>query len=208
MIIDMHIHQKLNSSDSKLDLFEAIQVAKTRGLDAICITDHDDLGLKPMAETVSRETGFPVYVGVEIYTLDGDLLCFGIDEMPEQRMSAQETIDYVNERGGVTIAAHPYRNNNRGLGDVIAEVKGLGAIEAFNGRTDSFSNLKARNLAFALNMPLSGGSDAHTDGEVGHYATKFNTPVNSEADLISAIRNGLIEPISMTGREMQSIETA
>ncbi len=90
MIIDMHIHQKMNSSDSKLDLFEAIEVAKQRGLDGICITDHDDLGLRPMAQTISTETGFPVYVGVEIFTLDGDLLCFGIDEMPQERLSAQE----------------------------------------------------------------------------------------------------------------------
>ncbi len=102
-----------------------------------------------MADVISNETDFPVYVGVEIYTLDGDLLCFGIDEMPENRMSAQETIDYVNSKGGgVTVAAHPYRHNNRGLGgDVIAEVKGLGAVEAFNGRTDSLSNLRAKKTS-------------------------------------------------------------
>jgi len=208
MIIDMHIHQKLNSSDSKLDLFDAIDRAKQRGLDAICITDHDDLGLRPMANTISRETGFPVFVGVEIYTLDGDLLCFGIDEMPEKRLSAQETIDYVNQRGGVTIAAHPYRHNNRGLGDHLARVKGLGAVEAFNGRTDAVSNLKARNIALDLNLPQSGGSDSHTDAEVGNFATEFTVPVRTEADMVSAIKQGHIRPVSLMGLEMDNIETA
>lgn len=208
MIIDMHIHQKMNSSDSKLDLFEAIEVAKQRGLDGICITDHDDLGLRPMAQTISTETGFPVYVGVEIFTLDGDLLCFGIDEMPQERLSAQETIDYVNDRGGVTIAAHPYRHNNRGLGDHIARVSGLGAVEAFNGRTDALSNMKARNIALDLDLPQSGGSDSHTDTEVGNFATEFTVPVNSEADLVSSIRQGHIRPVTVMGLEMNNIETA
>lgn len=208
MIIDMHIHQRLNSSDSKLDLFEAINVAKNRGLDAICITDHDDLGLRPMAKTISKETGFPVFVGVEIYTLDGDLLCFGIDEMPKERLSAQETIDFVNERGGVTIAAHPYRHNNRGLGDHIARVRGLGAVEAFNGRTDTLSNLKARSIARDLNLPQSGGSDSHTDMEVGNFATAFTVPVKTEEDLVLAIKQGHIEPVSLMGLEMDNIETA
>lgn len=208
MIIDMHIHQKLNSSDSSLDLFEAVAVAKARGLDGICITDHDDLGLRPMADTISSETGFPIFVGVEIFTLDGDLLCFGIDEMPDERLSAQATIDFVNERGGVTIAAHPYRQNNRGLGDVIAEVRGLGAVEAFNGRTDTLSNLRARNLANGLNLPQIGGSDSHTDIEVGNFATRFTVPVQNEYDLIDAIRNGYVEPVSLNGRELHSIESA
>jgi len=208
MIIDMHLHQRLNSSDSQLELFEAIEIAKSRGLDGICITDHDDLGLRSMAETISIETGFKVFVGVEIYTLDGDLLCFGIDKLPEERMSAQATIDYVNAKGGITIAAHPYRHNNRGLGDTIADVKGLGAIEAYNGRTDDFSNLKALKLAEMLNMPITGGSDSHTDFEVGSFATEFTVPVQNEIELISAIRNGFVEPVTMTGREMKRLETA
>jgi len=208
MIIDMHIHQKLNSSDSQLDLFNAIDIAKQRGLDGICITDHDDLGLRTMAETVSKETGFKVFVGVEIYTLDGDLLCFGIDEMPPERLSAQETIDFVNARGGTTIAAHPYRMNNRGLGDVIADVKGLGAVEAFNGRTDEFSNLKALKLAQGVRLPICGGSDSHTDMEVGNFATKFHHVINSETDMIRAIQNGMMEPISLTGRGTKQLEIA
>ncbi len=208
MIIDMHIHQRLNSSDSQLELFEAIRVAKARGLDGICITDHDDLGLRSMAETISKETDFMIIVGVEIYTLDGDLLCFGIDEMPNERMSAQETINFVNARGGITVAAHPYRHNNRGLGDVIKTVHGLGAIEVFNGRTDDFSNMKALKLAEQLNLPMTGGSDSHTDFEIGNFATYFNTPVKNELEFISALRMGNIEPVSVTGREMKRKEIA
>ncbi len=195
MIIDFHLHQNLHSSDSRLDLVQAIELAKSRGLSGICVTDHDDMGYTAFAEKISQQTGFKIFVGVEIYTLDGDLLCFGIDHLPEKRMSAQDTIDFVNARGGVTIAAHPYRNNNRGLGDKMKEVVGLGAIEAYNGRTDAFSNFKAGMTARALNLPLTGGSDAHTNEEVGNFATRVLHDVETMSDLVYAIKNGLVEPV-------------
>lgn len=207
MIIDMHIHQRMHSSDSQLDIHRAVDVAKARGLDGICITDHDTLGLRERAQSISEALEFPIFVGVEIYTLDGDLLCFGIDEMPKERMGAQDTIDFVNERGGVTIAAHPFRHNNRGLGNKIRDVVGLGAVEAYNGRTADKDNRDAEGLALSLDLPLSGGSDAHTDFEVGRFATQFLTPVHSEQDMIRAIRGGQIQPVSITEQTKQ-LETA
>lgn len=40
-------------------------------------------------------------------TKDGDIVAFGIDKLPEEQMTAQEFIDYVNEQGGTCTAAHP-----------------------------------------------------------------------------------------------------
>lgn len=94
------------------------------------------------------------------------------------------------------------------LGDVIKTVHGLGAIEVFNGRTDDFSNMKALKLAEQLNLPMTGGSDSHTDFEIGNFATYFNTPVKNELEFISALRMGNIEPVSVTGREMKRKEIA
>ncbi len=196
MIIDLHLHQMKHSSDSKLDMIEAIKMAKTRGLDGLCVTDHDDMGYRELAQAVALEMDFPIFVGVEIYSLDGDILCFGIDAVPEKRLSAQETIDYVNARGGVTVAAHPFRNNNRGLGNRMKELKGLGAVEAYNGRTDDFSNFRARISARELNLPLTGGSDAHTCEEVGNFATRFLSPIKTMSDLVEAIKRGAVEPVS------------
>ena len=65
MLIDMHIHESTCSADSQMTLEEIVATAKERGLDAICITDHDSMGLKERAEAYSREVGFPIFVGVE-----------------------------------------------------------------------------------------------------------------------------------------------
>ena len=193
MLFDLHIHQNKHSLDSKLDISDAIEEAKTKGLDGICITDHDDLGLRPYAKSLTEKHDFLVIVGVEIYTLDGDILCYGIDDLPETRLSAEETIAYVHERGGVCIAAHPYRHNNRGVKDLIKSLK-LDAIEVYNGRTDEASNEKAFKDAFEYDVPMTASSDAHSDGEIGKYITVFEDPIHSEKDFLNAIKLGRMRP--------------
>ena len=208
MLFDLHIHQDKHSSDSKLNILDAIKDAKALNLDGICITDHDDLGLRGYTGELSKEYNLLIISGVEIYTLDGDLLCYGIDELPDERMSAQDTIDYVHKRGGVCIAAHPYRHNNRGLGDKLYQVQGLDAIEGLNGRTDVLSNLKSVEVAKELNIPITGGSDAHSKGEIGSYITRFNKKIINEKDFIDAIKSGEFEPVSLKEFETKESKTA
>ena len=95
MLIDMHIHESTCSADSQMTLEEIVATAKERGLDAICITDHDSMGLKERAEAYSREVGFPIFVGVEYYSLWGDITAFGIDGFPQERIPAQDFIDQL-----------------------------------------------------------------------------------------------------------------
>ena len=54
MFIDMHMHESTFSKDSFLKLDEMVELAKERGLGAICITDHDDMGLKEYAKEYSE----------------------------------------------------------------------------------------------------------------------------------------------------------
>ena len=46
MFIDLHIHEMSYSKDSYLSLEEIVSIAKQHGLGAVCITDHDCMGLK------------------------------------------------------------------------------------------------------------------------------------------------------------------
>lgn len=206
MRIDLHIHEKRHSADSRLDIETAVLDAKRRGLDGICVTDHDQLGLRTYAKELSRAHGLLVLVGVEIYTLDGDLLCYGIDHLPEQRLTAQETIDFVREQGGVCIAAHPYRKNNRGLGDKLFEVSGLHGIEGYNGRTGQVENERAVKAARQLGLPITGGSDAHTPGETGRVVTEFDASIHSEADFLHAVRKGRVCPFWLDGPVEEELE--
>ena len=100
MLVDMHIHEKTFSLDSFLSLEEIVSIAKRRGLDAICITDHDSMGLRDFCAEYSKKIDFPIFVGVEFLSLWGDITAFGVDSFPDHRVSAQEFIDHVNKQGG------------------------------------------------------------------------------------------------------------
>lgn len=195
MIIDLHFHTRQYSPCSQIDIEEGIKRGKDIGLDGICITDHDTYDAHIYAKELEKKYGIKVIVGVEILTYEGDILCFGIDEVPKNKMHAQELIDHIKNQGGVTISAHPFRNNGRGMGNYIKNVKGLNAIEVFNGNTSYENNLKALNLSQKLNIPCVGASDAHKLENVGKYATKFFDVIENETDLIEAIKLGRVEPV-------------
>ena len=67
MLIDMHMHEMRYSGDSFLKLEIMLELAKARGLDAICITDHDNMGIRDFAEEYSEKTGFPIFTGIEFF---------------------------------------------------------------------------------------------------------------------------------------------
>ena len=60
MLIDLHMHEMTYSKDSFLALPRMVEIAREKGLDGICITDHDSMGLKDFAEEYSGKTGFPI----------------------------------------------------------------------------------------------------------------------------------------------------
>lgn len=194
MFIDLHVHEKRFSKDSFLALEEVVDIAKRIGLDGICITDHESMGLREYAAEYSEKTGFPIFVGIEYYSLQGDILAFGIDSYPEERVSAQEFIDYVHAQGGVVISAHPFRHNRRGLEENLATLKGVDAIEILNGSTLPDATMVAVQYARKYGFAVTGGSDCHYIHKVGACATYFENPIRTMDDLVNAIKNHECKP--------------
>ena len=124
MFIDLHMHEMRNSKDSFLTLEEIVEIAKRKGLGGICITDHDNMDIRDFAAEYSRRTGFRIFTGIEYYSLQGDIVAYGIRYYPRERISAQAFINLVREQGGVCYSAHPFRNNRRGMEEHLDEVTG------------------------------------------------------------------------------------
>ncbi len=195
MIIDMHIHEQTYSFDSFMKLTDIVLRSKEIGLDGICITDHESNHLKEYAKEISLAMDFPIFVGAEILTYEGDALAFGVDRLPGRKMYVHELIQYVHNQGGVVISAHPYRRNNRGMEDTIKTTKNLDGIEGLNGSTPVDLNLKAYDAALLQNIPVFGGSDAHRLERVGKYATKFPRKIQAMEELVDAIKSGGTQPV-------------
>lgn len=194
MIIDTHMHEKTFSKDSFLELDQMVQIAKSKGVDAICITDHDSMGLKEYAAEYTRQTGYPVFVGIEYFSLQGDIIAFGIEEYPKERVPAQEFIDLVKAQGGVCFAAHPFRNNNRGLEHHLALVRGLDGVEVLNGSTSAEACAKAAEYARELGYFTLGSSDCHVPEKVSVCATYFPEEVRTMEEFLEAFRKGNMRP--------------
>ena len=180
----MHLHALPNSTDSFLTLEEIVSLAKLRGLDAVCLTDHDSMGGKEFAEEYSRKVGFPSFVGVEYFSLWGDITAWGIDSFPDQRIEAQAFINQVNAAGGFCVSAHPFRNNNRGFEDHLREARGLHGVEVLNGSTDMDSNRKALRYCRELGLKAIGSSDSHVPKQVGKYVTWLPEKVDNLKDFV------------------------
>lgn len=172
MLIDTHMHEMTYSKDSFLKLDEMVRIARAKGLDGICITDHDSMGLKEYAAEYSRRENFPIFTGIEFFSLQGDIVAFGIEEYPKERIPAQDFIDLVKAQGGVCFAAHPFRNNNRGLEDNLRTVHGLDGLEVLNGSMSLEACYKAAEYAEELGLFTLGSSDCHVPEKV-HTMEEF-----------------------------------
>ena len=89
MIIDTHLHERTFSGDSRMNLLELVSearrtastsmISRRKGLDGICITDHDQMGLTQYAAKIAEQENYPIFVGVEYLACEGDIVAFGID---------------------------------------------------------------------------------------------------------------------------------
>lgn len=205
MKIDCHIHENKYSSDSFLDLYEGIKEAKHLGLDGLCITNHDNNLLKDEIGDSAVIDDILVIVGAEILTFEGDILTFGLKNIPDRMLKAEELLELVKESNGVAIAAHPFRDNNRGIGENMVRLADLlSAVEAFNGSTKYNHNMQAYNLAKELSIPTLGASDAHNVDRVGLFATEFDGVIRDLADFIEAIKSKAYYPIMIDKKDMES----
>lgn len=196
MLIDTHLHECTHSPDSFMTLRQIVDQARRLGLQAVCITDHESNGLTETAARMSRLWQYPIFVGAEYLTDCGDLTVFGLSEIPDAGMPLSQMLDLVSRAGGACVAAHPFRTNNRGLRDLVKTARGLHGVEVFNGSTDPANNLRALSAAREAGLSLLGGSDAHTTGQVGRFATRFPEGIRSVADLVEAIRSGQTLPVA------------
>ena len=206
MLVDMHLHECTFSKDSFINLKQIVSVARAKGLDAVCITDHDSMGLVDFAAEFSAKENFPIFVGVEYFSAHGDITAWGIDTYPDHRIDAQEFIDQVNKAGGFCVSCHPFRNNNRGLEDHLRNVKGLHGVEVLNGSTDMDACRKALRYARELNMKTIGASDAHVEKQIGKYVTWLPEMVTTLPDFIAQLHACQPKPAIWNGSSYDVVD--
>lgn len=183
--IDLHNHSYF-SKDSSADPEELVAAAINAGLDGIAFTEHNSYTASDPIEAIrgKYKDKLMIFRGAEYIAAEGHLLVFGVTDDfifndAGLYAPAQEIIDAVNSIGGAVIVPHPFREWAR-LRIDISELKGISAIEAFNGHNSLDENLKAYRAAEVLGLPTTGGSDSHVSMQIGVCYTEFFDDVKED----------------------------
>lgn len=196
MLFDLHVHSNI-SACSNLSLDEILSQAQNRGLNGVCITDHNTMAAGQVISEGVQENGLCVLIGQEYSTSQGDFLLFGPYEDLAPGLSATQILGHVQATGGAAIAAHPFREL-RPVQEQIIQSGLCRIIEQENGRNTQKENNKTRDWLKRYSLTPVAGSDAHTLNELGRCAVDFHMPVFSRKDLILALKSGqgfsILEP--------------
>ncbi len=186
MRFDLHIHS-CYSPDSSLSIDDILKKAVKKGLDGIAICDHNTVAGSYHAQKRARDLNLPLIVipGIEVSTREGHLLVLGVRDNIQHELSLPETIRIAKNKGGVVIAAHPFKKGGIGRVDGME----IDAIETFNSRCIFGENMKAKKMAQQLHLPEVGGSDSHLLATIGLGYTDIETEPD-EKSFLSAIKEG------------------
>lgn len=211
MIIDLHTHTTLGSVDSLIKPRELVAIAKRGGLDGVCITEHGNKKVEGIEE-LAKEYNFLVLAGFEATTELGDILVFGVDSYPREMSRAAELRRFVEEAGGVMIAAHPFRNEitrrpYRMPGDSLTIQKAcqrqifrlVDAIEVVNGWSVEEEIIFTQEVSSRLALKGTGGSDAHLASQIGCCVTIFENTIRTEQDLVAELKAGRFRAVDRRG---------
>ena len=177
------------------------------GLDGLVLTEHGILWredkLAPLRDEAA-EQGILILAGQEVTCMEQgrrqDFLVFGPDESLGTSDKAEEMIRRVHDEGGVVVAAHPFKPSRlgvgyHGVGDNVYDLE-VDAIELYHPEQDQKAQEKVRLAARFLDVPMTGGSDAHEIYRLGACATRFFNQVTSIQDLITEIRARRLEALN------------
>lgn len=185
----MHIHTR-QSFDCLSDPEAVLERALARGLDKICVTDHNEIDA-----ALALKARYPehVIVGEEVKTAERvDVIGLFIHERIPKGTPARETCERIREQGGIVYVPHPFAGGKGGGGRILPEIGDLvDAVEGFNGRIH-YRRLNDQAVAWARerDLPLGAGSDAHTLFEVGRTYVELPAFEDSPGAFLEALRNG------------------
>ncbi len=181
---DTHVHTKY-SGFTKYSLIQfpdsiarpdmVVKAAVRKGIDVLCITDHNTIaGALKAQKYAASMPGIEVVIGEEVSTSEGELLGLFLDEKIDPGFDAEETAELVHEQGGIAIAPHPFSPHCSCLGQKVRHLD-LDGIEVFNSiHRDPYSNRLALRESLAYGGASTGGSDAHSIEMVGNAYTTFS----------------------------------
>jgi predicted metal-dependent phosphoesterase TrpH len=190
--VELHTHSEL-SYDGRDPVELLLEQAEAVGLDALAVTDHDEIDASLEAAAKAQEYGLVGIPGMEVSSSAGHVLALGVEELIPAGLSFVETLDRIHELGGIAVVPHPFQKSRHGVAPHISRetLASADAIEVYNSRLfTGRSNRQAERFAEDHDMPMTAGSDAHIAEMVGQAVTEVDAYHPSADAILDAIQEG------------------
>lgn len=170
--LDLHCHT-LHSGDCFVPLERAVEIAVSRGVTHLAVTDHDSCECR--RRHGDRSWPLRLIFGEEVTLDDGShLIALDIREEIKGKTLAA-ALGEIRQAGGFSLVPHPFKKGSgifaRESKQEISEATRLvaefaDAIEVCNAKLPDRDNERAFRLAQELGKPITAGADAHFGNDV------------------------------------------
>ena len=171
--------------------------AKARGLDALVYAPH----FRRLSDIRARADHFSddellVVPAREVFAGPWHdrrhLLAVGLTDPVPDFISFPGALDEFDRQNAAVLVPHPEMLNvSCSRDDVLAYASAIDAVETYNAKGLPHQNRRARDIARETDHPSFGSSYAHLRKTVGEAWTTLETGIDSESDLVSALRSGV-----------------
>ena len=188
----MHLHTH-RSFDCLSDPARVVAAAEARGIDKICVTDHDEIAVALRLKQLYPDR---IIVGEEVKTAERvDIIGLYIHELIPKYTPARETCERIHAQGGIVYMPHPFSGGKGGGGKLLDDLLDqIDAVEVFNARVHNPEvNRRAEQWARQHGKPAGAGSDAHTVNEIGRAFVEVPAFEDTAAGLLAALRKGRVQ---------------
>lgn len=189
---ELHCHSSL-SYDGRDPVDMLLAQARAVGLDALAVTDHDEIDASLQAVELATEYDLLGIPGVEVTTDAGHVIGLGVRETIPPGLSFEETLRRIRAQDGIAIVPHPFQKARHGVAPHVTDeqLADADALEVYNSRLlTGRSNRLAEQFAVEHGVPMTAGSDAHIAEMVGQAVTRIDATEHSVSAVLDAIREG------------------
>lgn len=201
---DLHMHTTHSDGDWTID--GLVANARSRGLDFICITDHNTSSHHQEIDRLAKNSSQPLILrGEEITTYGGHTNAWGLPSglwidfrvVPKDSDAMSKVAETVHRAKGLISINHPLANCGGCSWTYDSAVRAFDAIEVWNGDWDLGDDLALamwdKILQTGRHFTAIGSSDSHRSANpVGQPTSHVAARFKSQSALLDAIRAGRV----------------